>query len=113
MDIEFLKGKKINDIITEETKVIQVSDHIAKEISGGLKLSDQLGIQKHGDLAVITDYNNELMVCFRDDKAVAIFYVYEARYISLYGERGLVVAVGNGNIHLYWFDNGQYNDSWY
>jgi hypothetical protein len=113
MDIEFFKGKKINDIITKETEVIQVSDHIAKEISGGLKLSDQLGIQKYKDLAVISDYNNELMMCFKDNKAVAIFYVYEPRYISLYGERELVVATGNGNIHLYWFDNGKYTNDWY
>lgn len=113
MDIEFLKGKKISDIITEETKLVKVSDHISEEIISGLKLSDQLGAQNHEDLAVITDYNNELVVCFKGDKAVAIFYVYEARYISLYGERGLVVAVGNGNIHVYWFDDGEYTEDWY
>lgn len=113
MDIEFLKGKKISDIITKETKVVKVPNHISEEIISGLKLSDQLGIQKHEDIAVVSDYNNELMVCFKADKVVAIFYVYEARYISLYDERGLVVAVGNGNIHVYWFDNGEYTEDWY
>jgi hypothetical protein len=113
MDIEFLKNKKISDITTKETKVVKVPYHISEEIGEGLKLSDQLGAQNHEDLTVISDYRTELMVCFKADKAVAIFYVYEPRYISLYGERGLVVAVGNGNIHVYWFNNGEYIEDWY
>jgi len=108
MDIEFLKGRKINDITTEETKIVQMSDGIA-----GLKLSDQLGIQKYENLDVISDRDNEIIVCFKDNKAVAIFHIYEPRYISLYGKIGLVMAAGNGNVHLYWFDNDEYISDWY
>lgn len=117
MDIESILGKKVIDIITDATEVVKVHDSTAKCITdGSLSLTDKPSytwFESYDNLTVVTDHNSELVICFKDEIPVAIFEVYEPRCVSLNGARGLVIVVGNGNTHEYWFDNGEYNKKVY
>ena len=100
---EDLIGKKIGDIITDDTKILT-------EFTNGFNVKDVVlkfaEVQTHGDYAVV--YDEYYVICFKSEKPVALFHVYELRDCALNGERGLVTAMGHETTHEYWFDNGEY-----
>jgi len=54
--------------------------------------------------------NNEYyVICFKDEKPIALFHVYELHGCTLNGPRGVVFASGHETNHEYWFDNGEYD----
>lgn len=101
------ENKKVGDIIDENTKVL------TKYVEGYDVYEQVLGkdvsIQIHENIAVVADYKTGIIICFKDDKAVALFSVYEIHHVSLNGARGLLKASGHETIHEYWFDNGEYS----
>lgn len=100
------ENTKVGDIIDENTETL------TKYIEGYDVRNEVLGkdvnTQTHENIAVVADYKTGIIICFKDDKAVALFSVYEIHHVSLNGERGLLKASGHETIHEYWFDNGEY-----
>ena len=50
------------------------------------------------------------MICFKDDKPVCLFGVYDLENVYFNGKRGMVTAQGHETAHEYWFDDGEYHE---
>jgi hypothetical protein len=107
--LEALIGKKIGDIITDETKILtkfmddyEIRDQILKE--------HNLSKESYEDFDVLTDFGNDIVICFKNNQAVCLFNVYDIEDVSLNGKRGVVTAIGHETAHEYWFDDGEYNE---
>ena len=107
MEKEDFEGKKIGDIITDDTKVLtKFKDGFdVKEVE--LKW---VSIKKYDSFSVVEA--NDYVLCFIDKKPVALFNVYDLEYVSLNGKRGLVTARGHETVHEYWFDDGEYKEDY-
>jgi len=107
--VEALIGKKISDIITNETKILT-------EFTNGYEIRNQvfkkynLSKESYENIDVLTDFGNDVVICFKNDQAVCLFHVYEVNDVYLNGKRGLVTAMGHETIHEYWFDDGEYSE---
>jgi len=130
---EDFEGKKIGDIITDDTKILT-------EFKDGFDVKEVVlrwvSIKKHDTVVPIgsgfsldalprtyhvveaSDYslplkqNDDYILCFIDKKPVALFNVYDLEYVSLNGKRGLVTARGHETVHEYWFDDGEYKENY-
>ena len=106
--LEHIIGKKVGDVITEDTKILT-------EFVDGYEIRDKsfrkgnLSIESYENLSVLTDFDNNIVICFKDDKPVCLFNVYEVANVYLNGKRGMVTAQGHETAHEYWFDDGEYN----
>jgi len=65
-----------------------------------------------GNLIVLTDMRNDLVLCFKDNILTHMFYCYEISHSSLNGKRGMVKVMGHETIHEYWFDDGEYSKNY-
>lgn len=107
--VEALIGKKVSDIITNETKILT-------EFMNGYEIRKQvfkkynLSKESYENIDVLTDFSNDIVICFKDNQAVCLFHVYEVHDVSLNGKRGLVTAAGHETVHEYWFNDGEYNE---
>ena len=107
--VEALIGKKVSDIITNETKILT-------EFTNGYEIRKQvfkkhnLSKESYEDIDVLTDFSNDIIICFKNNQAVCLFHVYEINDVSLNGKRGVVTATGHETVHEYWFDDGEYNE---
>ncbi len=99
------KNKKVGDIINEDTKIL--TNLVGCYDVHSEVLKSPL-VKTHGNLAAICDFDTGLIICFKNDKPVALFYVYEIHNFSFNGERGHISVVGHETAHEYWFDNGEY-----
>jgi len=111
---ENLKGKPIGDIITAETKILG-KFYEPEGFDVKTEVMKWVGIQEvvkkfAEDLTKTYSvaYYDEYVICFKDDNPIALFNVYELRNCILNGEHGLLIAVGNGVVKQYWFDDEEY-----
>jgi len=106
---EAIVGKKVGDIITDETKILT-------EFMDGYEIRDQvfkkhnLSKESYENIDVLTDFSNDIVICFKNDQAVCLFHVYEIHDVSLNEKRGVVTAAGHETTHEYWFDDGEYSE---
>lgn len=109
MDVSLLAGRKLSDFITKNTQIVKVNDSTAENINDGkLIIPDKFGRYVYGDDIIINDYKNELVIHLKNNEAIAIFEIYELRNVIFNKGRGLILAVGNGQLHQYWLDNNEY-----
>ena len=104
---ESLIGKKIGDVITENTKILTEfkEDYNVKE---AVFKKGNIRIQSADNMTVIIDYQNHLVLCAKGDKIVALFHVYDIYDVSLNSKRKMVTAVGHETSHQYWFEDEGY-----
>ncbi len=99
------ENAKVGDVTDEDTKIL------TSFVEGYDVRSEVLKsplVKTHGNLAAICDFDTGLVICFKNDKPVALFCVYEIHNFSFNGERGHISVVGHETVHEYWFDNGEY-----
>ena len=106
---ENLVDMSISKLISESATVHLADYTVEKIINDQLLLPKQIHIFTHGNLTVVADYHNELVICFEREEVNIIFEVYELRNVILNEARGLVISIGNGELHQYWFDHHEYN----
>jgi hypothetical protein len=101
MKAEDFKGKKIGDVITDDTELLGTFYEDARE-----EILKWVGMYEFGTYAIVR--YGEYLICFKDGNPVALFNVYELRHYSINEEHGLLIALGNGRLVQYWFDNEEY-----
>ena len=113
---EDLKGKTIGDIITAETKILgkfyePEEFDIKKEVMKWVSTREWVGVSVEDQIKTYSvAYYDDYIICFKNDAPVALFGVYELRNCILNGERGLLIALGNGVLKQYWFDDEEYEE---
>ena len=104
---EDLKGKTIEDIITPKTKMLG-KFYGPEGFETIIKWVGIQGFVKEPAKAYSVAYYNDYVMCFRNDDLIALFEVYELRNCILNEQHGLLIAVGNGVLKQYWFDDEEY-----
>ena len=93
MKAEDLKGKKIGDVITDDTELLGTFYKDVKE-----EVLKCVSFYEFKNYSVL--WYDEHLICFKDGKPIALISVYELRHYSVNEERGLLIAVGNGRLIL-------------
>jgi hypothetical protein len=106
MNIENLKGKKIKEVMDENTIACNednLKDNWADTVIGHIK-----------NAGVINDdtvlYDDNYVFIFNNKKLKAVFHVYEIHSLILNKKRNLMIVEGHETSHQYWFDNGEYSE---
>lgn len=110
-DVERFAGKEILSVITVDTKVCDDTDPFCFD---GKTFSNKgnLSFEQGKVYSVLTDFNKDLVVCFKNDVPIAMFGVYEPNHVKLAEDRGLLIAVGHETIHMLWLDDLEYNEEY-
>lgn len=106
MEIKDIEGKKIKEIMNENTVVCD-------DLKDGWDDGVIKFVSKAGTVDNITVLYTEYYVFIFNKKNLrAVFYVYEVRKVYLNKKRKLVIAVGHETVHEYWLDDGEYNSNY-
>lgn len=112
MKAEDFAGKKVGEVIDKDTifldqkrckKGFDVRELVLSKHPGNFEIHEGSG------MSIIGDMGTGIVICFKDDKPIAIISVYELCYLSLNTKRGMLKAQGHETIHEYWFDDNEYS----
>jgi hypothetical protein len=103
MEPKDIKGKKIKEIIDENTQICDKFINDRNNVIINL-------VYKAGTVENVTILcGNNYVFIFDKRKPKAIFYVYDLEYVTINDKRGLITAGGLRTAHEYWLDNGEYH----
>ena len=105
MDKDFFKGKTYGEVIDDDTEMLHYAD---REKIEGLEIKYPR-VYTDGHVSVLTDMNDYFVV-FVSGKPKAMFSIYESHGVYIGSVRGVVVAYGHEDIHLYWIDTGEFTN---
>lgn len=105
MEPKDIEGKKIKEIIDENTQICDKSINDRDNII--VNLAYKAGTA--GNITILC--GNDYVFIFDKKKLKAVFYVYDLVYITTNDKRGLIIAGGHETAHEYWLDNGEYHKS--
>ncbi|KPK10626.1 MAG: hypothetical protein AMJ56_07600 [Anaerolineae bacterium SG8_19] len=120
MKKEDLIGKKVADLMDEDTKVLGGPYRDTYDITQVTIRDTEIhtyAVTDNNDIVVdikhvIGDFLENLVMCFHNNKMVAIWNCYDLMHISLNGKRGLAKSQGHETVEEYWFDDGEFSSEY-
>jgi hypothetical protein len=106
MDINNFKGKKIKEIMNEDTMVCNKDNLVDNWTDTVIGYMNNAGTIDD-DVVLYDDY---YVFVLNNGKLKAVFHVYEIHSVILNKKRGLMIVEGHETIHQYWFDDGEYSE---